>query len=237
MIEPPGSINGASTPAGGDVETRLARPMTFLLVALGLWLLAKAFPYMVAIIEKEHIRNDTVPQIYDPSTWRSVRLEKKLAEARAAGLVPCGSRFAARHSSVVKGYVLLHLAPDHRTAVALISARILGLEMNKVEARSVFADGTALYTADTAPIPDFTGVVTKETCFDGSVAEVVALHAQRLAEAGKPLVPLDAGNAFDVLEEVEARRGEIRLKASGGIKTLVSVRPGFQLPTNRRCRA
>ncbi len=191
--------------------------MTFLYIGLGLWLLAKLVPYLVAIFEKEPIRNDTVPQVYDPATWKSARYEKKLAEARAAGLALCGSRFTGRHGSVVKGYVLLHLTPDHRIAVALISARICGLEMNKVEARSVFTDGTAHYTMDTAVVPDFTGVITKDTCFDGSLVEVLALHERRLAELAKPVVALQAERAFDTLEEAEARRGEAMV--AGGFAT------------------
>lgn len=182
--------------------------MTFLLIVLGVWLLAKSSSYLIAIFEKEHIRNDLVARIYDPSTWKSEHLEKKIAEARAAGLAPCGSYFTAPHASVVKGFALFHLTPDRRTLVALISARFFGLPFNKVEARSHFADGTALYTANTAQIPDYTGVIAKDTCFDGTLAEVLALHERRLAETGKPVVPIDPEKAADMMEQAEVRRAE-----------------------------
>lgn len=182
--------------------------MIFLYIVGGLRLVAKTLPYVVAICEKEHIRGDLVPQEFDPARWKSDYLPKKIAEAKAAGLVPCGSYFTSPHASVVKGPLLLYRTADRRAVVGLISARIAGVENKKIEVSTRFVDGTALRTSDGPFLPDFTGVVAKETCYNAPLAEVLARHAARLDLAGKAPVLVPDGGAFDVLEQIETTRGE-----------------------------
>lgn len=183
--------------------------MIYLYIAGGLWLLIKLIPYAVALFEKEHIRGDLEPRELDAAGWQSEYLDKKIAEAQAAGLARCGAYFTARHSSVVKGPMLLYRrADDRRTVVALISGKFGGMEMKKVEASTRFEDGTAILTCDNAHIPDYTGVVAKETCYNAPLAEVLARHEARLDLSGKTPVLFRDGAELEHLERMEMGRAE-----------------------------
>ena len=183
--------------------------MIYLYVLGGLWLLFKTTPYLVALLEKEHIRRDLEPREVDPVKWGSEYLNGKMAEARSAGLAPCGSFFTARHSSLVKGPMLLYRrSEDGGTLVALVSARIGGGELRKVEVTTLFEDGTAILTCDNSHIPDFTGVVEKETCYNATLVDMLTRHDARLLQAQKKAVRVPTGGELDHLERIETKRAE-----------------------------
>ncbi|MGJ8651799.1 MAG: hypothetical protein ACSHX8_00865 [Opitutaceae bacterium] len=187
--------------------------MTILYVILGLYLLYRISPYVLAYFEGEQVRGDLEAKPYESSDWASSYLEEHNDAAKALGLIFCGSYFTVPGASIVKGPMLLYQTECGRALVCLVSARIWGMELKKIEVKTKFLNGRVLFTSDQAILPDITGGSTKKIVYGGSLEELLTTHMDVLGEDER-IELIQPQNAFEYYESIEFERAA-RLVSSG----------------------
>ena len=178
------------------------------------WLVLKLSPYLVSYFEKEHIRNDLEPKEYVPSNWSSAYLDSQIQAAKILNLIFCGSYFTAKAKSMVKGPMMLYRTECGRASVALVSAKIFGAELKKIEIRTRFTDGTALITSDQGLLPDTTEVVVKSILYKSDLKTLLDAHVAKLESNAEKVIMVSNENAFQQLELIEIERAQ-RLVSKG----------------------
>ena len=163
---------------------------------------------ILALAEKDYLRGDMIPGSPPPESWKSAYLEGKQAEAAQLGLIHAGYYQTAPHSSVVKGYMRLYVTESHNAIVALISARIGGLELKKTLVRTRLSEQRVIETNDCASTADPTGGVEKTTRWCADLVELLATHEARLQAETLPATPLRPETAFALYEQIEVDRGQ-----------------------------
>jgi hypothetical protein len=164
--------------------------------------------FILALAEKDYLRHDMIPSGPPPETWKSSFLEAKQAEAAKIGLIPCGDYQTGPHSSMVKGYMRLYLTEERTALVALVSARLSGLEIKKALIRTRLSERRTLETNDCAGGVDPTGGTERTILWAADLADLLATHEARLQAENPPPAPISPTQAFALYEQIEVDRGQ-----------------------------
>lgn len=163
---------------------------------------------ILALAEKDYLRHDMIPSAPPPETWKSAYLEGKQAEAASLGLIHCGDYQTGPHSSMVKGYMRLYVNDTRTALIALVSARLGGLEIKKAIVRTRLSEHRTLETNDCAGGADPTGGTERTILWAAPLADLLATHQARLQAENPPPALISPAQAFAQYEQSEVDRGQ-----------------------------
>jgi hypothetical protein len=185
------------------ILTHFGVDIVILLLILSLF----ALIFLVACWEKHPIRQ-YVPGPPEDACPPSGYFRAMNEAAIRHGLWHGGDYLQKRESSLYKCCISLWLTPDRNTLVMVWGGKMARVDYKRTLFISFTTDGREIVTMDDFGIEDLSGIRAIEVVYRADFEELVARHAQRLAQSGDEFRPFSESRLMDQYEDLGRVRAE-----------------------------